>query len=136
MPQALTVEVEPLANGSAEAITVTVLVPVGVMYFILSLHADSPLAAIANRAIPANVVIVAQAPRIILRRIQNRRNPVKPPTHQSIELCAGEFGGLSTTTFNCVVATGYGVVDVLANTLTWPGEKTQMALAGSEDAKH
>lgn len=85
MPQAAVVLVEPLAYGSAEATTVTVLVPVGVLYCML-VHAVSPLAAIANRAIPVSIVTVAQAPRVNLRRTQNKSNPVKPPTHHSIEL--------------------------------------------------
>ena len=128
--------VDPEVNGSEEAITVIVLVLAGVLKATPLLHAINPLAEIARRAAPISIVIVPHAPRTNLRRVQKRSNPVKPPSHQIIEPCAGEFGGLFTTTVNVVVGGGYVVLEVLAITLICPGEKTQMELTGSEEAKH
>src|SRR5271157_6607495 len=96
----------------------------------------SPLAEIASRTIPISIVTFPQAPRTNRRRVQNRNNPVRPPSHHSIELCNGELGGLFTTTCRCVVAGGYEVAAVLAMTVTCPGENTQIALAGNEEARH
>jgi hypothetical protein len=70
------------------------------------------------------------------RRLTRTSNPSRPASQHTIELCAGESGGLFTTIFNCVVVGGYGVVAVLGDSKVCPGEKTQMALAGGVEAWH
>jgi len=116
--------------------TVIVLEPAGVEYLTPPPQAMTPLTESASRAVAINIASIPQAPRIKRRRVQNSDNPAKPPNHHGIELCAGELGGLFTTTCNWVVAGGYGFDAVPGSTETCPGEKTQMALTGKEEARH
>jgi len=137
IPQAWVVDVEPLVYGSEDAITVTVLVPVGVANETPLLQPDMALRAVNDAATASSNTIALHAPeRMSLRRLTRSPTLRRPASHHSIELCAGEFGGLFTTIFNCVVPGGYGAAGVLAVNKICPGEKTQMALAGSVEATH
>jgi hypothetical protein len=122
--------------GSAEATTVIVLEPVGVAYETPFEQANTPLVATAKRTTPISIIAVVHAPRIMRRRIQKSSRPVRLPSHHSMEPCAGELGGLLINTVSVVVSGGFGLPAVLAITISWPGEKTQMEFAGSEEATH
>lgn len=132
----LLLELDPDAYGSTEATTVMELVPAGVRNWAPPPQDMTPPAMAVRAADPISIQRIPRAPRIMRRRMQKSESPVRPPSHQGIELCAGEFGGLFTTTVSCVVAGGYGALGVLYSTGICPGEKTQIALAGNVEARH
>jgi hypothetical protein len=129
------VDVDPETHGSAAAYTVTVLAPAGVVKMLPLVHATIPLAAIPAKINASAMVMVAKAPLLNRRRANKSSNPVGPASHQKNLLAVGVCGGWSMVTVRVTGELKAAVPGVLGVISRYPGEKTQRALAGRDEAR-